>query len=1409
MRPNGTITDDSSDTVTLSYKWYKNSAEIAGQTQWNLTGSSFNHYDNITCEIMPTDNHNYAGAARNSTTIQIKNSPPVVSIGNTFTDYTTQHAFNVTATATDADGLADITSCKIWRRTGSDAYVSEAGEISSGNCIAKIDTTDSDGSGAFAVNDNISIMVEFFDASDSTNTTASLHAIPNQPPSASNGDVLPSSPNTTQTLTCSYTFSDLEGDADNSTFKWYKDNVVQAGLNSATVSGSYTTEGETWKCEIAPIDQYGGTGSAINSTNETIVNSPPTISIGNTFTDYTTEHAFNVTATASDADGLTDITSCKVWRRTGSDAHVSESGIYISATGNCTAKINTSDSDGGGTFAVYDSVDIKVEFFDEAESVNTSSSSNSIPNRAPETSTPALVPATVYKNTANITCANTTTTDADSDNVTFHYKWFNNSAVITGAITNYLTNDSYAHFNNITCQIMPDDSYINGSARNVSVVITNTPPAVASSEIVPAVAYETTVLNCTNGSVSDIDSDVVTLLYKWYKNSAVISGQTQWNLTGTYFNHFDNVTCQITPYDGYDSGTPVNATAVQILNTVPAISNVAVTPSIAYTNDTLTCSGTFADVDSDTEAGSTFKWYRNGTVIDGQTNRQLNAYVIRKHENVSCEYRPKDGYDFGSAANSTMVTILNAKPIVSSVSILPSPAYENSVLNCTNGTVTDRDNDTITLFYKWYRNGSEIGQVAWNLTGTYFNHFDNVTCQITPYDNDENGTAINSSTLQISNTPPTLDSASIVPATAYETSVLNCTNGSTSDVDADSVTLLYKWYKNSIVISGQTQWNLTGTYFNHFDNVTCQITPYDGYDSGTPVNASAVSILNTPPVIANVAVTPSIAYTNDTLTCDGTFTDVDSDAEAGSMFKWYRNGTVIDGQTNRQLSAYVIRKHENVSCEYRPKDGYDFGSAANSTMVTILNAKPITTLTNITPKIAYETSVLNCTNGTIIDRDNDTITLFYKWYRNGSEIGQVAWNLTGTYFNHFDNITCQIMPYDTEENGTSANDTIEIQNSLPVIYFINVTPSADGWGETFTFITNVSDVDNDSVNISLWLSSNNATWSYDRTTNCTSCLQKTKINITKTDFTCSNIGQNFFRINATDEYGATNISWSANFTLLKSTLNQGNMVITQGDGTRVGTRGTESTHITVSIYDSKRNIFVTSGVRGRIWVMKNSTLWNTGQPCTTTSNGNCTITFDPDCTYQGDAREFRGGIYNDTCYFDVNSTTGHIIIDPGVECMHEITFVLELNISGTEDDVFRTSAGTGDAFFISGETTQYYICVEDAAIEKIPVFGIVFSGDDFSTLNISSRKMQMSQYQAGNMFIMPVTYGGCSAIQRKIDLIKNNRFLTQPYAWFNDNTYPLEISLDYPVNIRGEESLKGSFILTLEKNGSTIDAKVR
>lgn len=100
----------------------------------------------------------------------------------------------------------------------------------------------------------------------------------NHEPNASNVEISPSSPTSSDDLVCNYDFGDPDGDSEGATtFEWYNlsGSWTAIGLDSDTLPSSYTTNGEQWKCEVIPVDQHGLAGDAVESSSVTIQNSPP------------------------------------------------------------------------------------------------------------------------------------------------------------------------------------------------------------------------------------------------------------------------------------------------------------------------------------------------------------------------------------------------------------------------------------------------------------------------------------------------------------------------------------------------------------------------------------------------------------------------------------------------------------------------------------------------------------------------------------------------------------------------------------------------------------------------------------------------------------------------------------------------------------------------------------------------------------------------------------------------------------------------------------------------------------------------------------------------------------------------------------------------------------------------------
>ncbi len=261
--------------------------------------------------------------------------------------------------------------------------------------------------------------------------------------------------------------------------------------------------------------------------------------------------------------------------------------------------------------------------------------------------------------------------------------------------------------------------------------------------------------------------------------------------------------------------------------------------------------------------------------------------------------------------------------------------------------------------------------------------------------------------------------------------------------------------------------------------------------------------------------------------------------------------------------------------------------------------------------------------------------------------------------------------------------------------------------------------------------------------------------------------------------------------------------ITEGNASTIATRGYQTQNLTVTFHDQALGIYP-ADVSGRIWINNNGSY--VGYDCTSNSNGNCTIRFDPDCSFAGGKITWRGGVFGDDAYNDRNSTDGEITIDVEPSCIQTISFQMEFNISGSSNDAAEVD-GKGSGFYRANDTTNYYSCIEDTSLTSTPTFGIAFSGTEMNYINLTSGleggsfRMRMSQFQSNNRFIMPVTINGCNSIKNRVASIRQG-ILTQPFvAFISLLKNPLEVILSYPdLDIIGDFSKSGTFDITLEKN---------
>jgi hypothetical protein len=836
---------------------------------------------------------------------------------------------------------------------------------------------------------------------------------------------------------------DEDGDSISFTYDWQVNGVSVSSLDN--IEGSLFDRSDTVQCFITPSDGYSnGIGTTVASSILTITNSTPVLSSAN----ITPQTAYESTTLTCNHPNATDADPIDV------AGLAYEYNWYVSGTA---LNLNQNTLD-GSSFDKNQNVECTVTPSDGTplttgvgSGVGTTVSSQQITilNTPPVLGSADLSPDPAYESDilACVATANTYSDD-DNDTITFTYDWIANN-ISLGINSSSLSGTDFNEGDEINCVITPEDGTDSGqSVSSNSVIIQNTAPTITQPSITPNPADVTSPLQCVPGTISDVDpadQSSLTIGYEWEINGTLSSTILD-TLPSPEFSRGDTVTCITTPYDGTIYGTPVSSNPITIQNAIPSIAGVQLTPTTSYEADTVTCTPTgWYDPDGDAE-GYIYSWTVGGNTLSSATTNTLTGSFFNKGDDISCTVTPDDSYDTGTPITSNTIIIQNTPPVLASVSLGPSPAYENSTLACSTGTTSDDDGDQVVFTqsssYQWLVNGGAIAATTSTLNGTDFNKGDTVQCIVMPFDGTDFGSAVPSSTITIQNTAPTISGATLSPSGADVTDQLICSPGSTNDIDpVDTVTTTYEWTVNNVTSSVTTD-TLSAPDFARSDVVRCIVTPTDGSTNGTPATSNSITIQNATPTISSVNLTPTTSYESSTLSCSPVNgSDPDGDT-VSYLYSWYVNNNSISFASSSLTGSY-FDKGDDVYCEATPTDGSTSGLTLQSNTVTIQNTPPVANTPSLSPTTAYETTTFTCTwNGGVDDDPVDSVSFSYGWKINGQVISSTTATLTGSSFNKGEAIICFVTPTDGFDNGTPVDSSsVIVSNSAPSIVDVTISPS--------------------------------------------------------------------------------------------------------------------------------------------------------------------------------------------------------------------------------------------------------------------------------------------------------------------------------------------------------------------------------
>lgn len=361
--------------------------------------------------------------------------------------------------------------------------------------------------------------------------------------------------------------------------------------------------------------------------------------------------------------------------------------------------------------------------------------------------------------------------------------------------------------------------------------------------------------------------------------------------------------------------------------------------------------------------------------------------------------------------------------------------------------------------------------------------------------------------------------------------------------------------------------------------------------------------------------------------------------------------------------------------------------------------------------------------------------------------------------------------------------TLALSANAPQI--MNQTISGSSWNLPINFTVLTRDVDNETVTVTFYTSNDNVTFTQRGTATCATCSGVTQFNFSLNVLTCADAGPQYFKFLANDG-SMTNETGKMNFTVLRGYLSQSNVTITEGAVQQINTHST--INLTVQLRNATNAIL--SDTNATIFV-QNLGAYNR-LSCTTNSTGHCRVSLTPDCSYSGGGHSFIGGIFNDTCYLDTNTTASTFTIDALAFC-NRVAFKLAFNIQGSAND--NTYADTkGAGFYRADNVSRHYACIEDTSLQDS--FSIVRTGSQLDYINVSSGSMTVSETQEGNRFAIPVVGETCSFIGGR-----NLQHPLQPFISTGESLGAIELLLEYPeIDIVGNDERTGAFTVVMERN---------
>jgi formylglycine-generating enzyme required for sulfatase activity len=945
--------DIDGDTVSVDIEWYKNE-QIFPNNGVSIPSSETQKGDIWTLQAIAHDG--LASSSQVTQSVIIQNSLPQI---NSITVSSTSPALGDTLTCSVTASDVDIID-------QSNLEISYVWEDQQGDSLS----TDQ----SIIVNQLVAVSGEIYcrvSVSDGSNVVTDISEpvlFPNLPPQIDSLFITGSLLNDSL-LQCTVTASDPDNNDLDYNYVWSNlttNQILSSNTDTVQLDPSIANPMDNISCEATVLDTYGFSDS--QSQIVSLNNRSPSVNLTLSPIDALVGDIVSCIATAEDEDG--DVVSIDIlWYKQDDlgNQQILGSSEILSLT-----SVNANDQ-------VFCEATVTDEY-----SISTSETQSLIVGSAgPIFISDAFVtPIGSKYNDTEVLCSGEAI--SDSGDISYNYKWFNDTIDPTTIIGNQSSlplDASFAHPNDIiTCEITARDLSNNTtSVSTTSITISNRSPSFASQISLPSTIYNTNTVLC-DADLFDADDDPnspsLQITYEWKINGTVVEmidvTYNEISLSTEMIQPEDILTCTVTADDGF--AVPVsNSVESTIANREATVESITIDvidqtdDSFAFNDSELQCIVVVEDPDGDAPFLS-YSWIQNSndtTEVLQETTSTISLHTTDTSplDEITCQVSIDD------ISVETSLQIENrALAETPLIVIQPENPTSNDILTCTYSEIQDPDNQSILIDYTWYKNGNLVVDAEED-TFVQTQQGDAIYCVVEFTEPHDGAIPIenSSSEVGISSAPPVISNIQFSPSTpTTSTDIVVSFDLSDSDGD-ENLTVDYTWFVNDEPIASASDVlqidvsPLTEDYFQKNDVVSIEITPKDTDSIGSPMT-SDIGISNTSPSPSNVNITPSIPIGGiDNLYCSYD-ASIDQDATDGLDVLVYTQVWIDENNTEfgtETISASLTEEDQIWTCRVSVDDGTEV--VVNEATVEIASPCPLGSCTQSDDITLEDGQILNMT----------------------------------------------------------------------------------------------------------------------------------------------------------------------------------------------------------------------------------------------------------------------------------------------------------------------------------------------------------------------------------------------------------------------------------------------------------------